>query len=188
MKLYIGENLKRLRTAKNLTQEELADALGSSVQSVSRWENDNSYPDIETIPEIARYFGVTTDELMGVNHALREAKFNEEWEIFRTKQEDPDTAVDRLRELHRNFPEKPLPLVRLLRYLSPNDGKSYPEQRELTEKLLKMETASQSDRDYAKKWLIADAPENDLPDLLARFATEQDMRREALLDSRCREG
>ena len=117
MKLYLAENLKRLRTMKNLTQEQLADELGVSVQSVSRWENDNSYPDIECVPEIARFFRVTTDELMGVNQTFREAKFNEEWEIFRTKQEDNDTAIDRLREIHRNYPEKPIPLVRLILYL-----------------------------------------------------------------------
>lgn len=70
--------LKQLRTAKNLTQEQLAYNLGVSAQSVSRWENDNSYPDIEFIPEIARFFGVSTDELMGVSRAFREAKFNEE--------------------------------------------------------------------------------------------------------------
>lgn len=185
MKLYIADKLKQLRIAKNLTQEQLAYNLGVSAQSVSRWENDNSYPDIEFIPEIARFFGVSTDELMGVSRAFREAKFNEEWEIFRIKQEDADTAIDRLRKIHRDFPEKPQPLVRLLLYLSEDDGENYAEQRELTEKLLKMETASQSDRDYAKKWLIMSAPESDLPELLTSFATGEDMRREALLDARC---
>ena len=187
MKLYLAENLKRLRTAKNLTQEQLAAELGTSVQSVSRWETDNSYPDVEMIPAIALYFGVTTDELMGVNQAFRETKFNEEWKIFRQKEieEDVPALIDRLRELYRNFPDKPAVLVRLLAYLSPNDGEYYPEQRELTEKLLKMEMASQSDRDYAKEWLITDAPESELSELLARFSTELDMRREALLERRC---
>lgn len=185
MKLYLAENLKRLRTMKNLTQEQLADELGVSVQSVSRWENDNSYPDIECVPEIARFFRVTTDELMGVNQTFREAKFNVEWEIFRTKQEDYDTAIDRLREIHRNYPEKPIPLVRLILYLLESGENNYAEQRALTEKLLKLETASQSDRDYAKEWLILNAPESDLPELLTRFSTKQDMSREALLDARC---
>lgn len=185
MKLYLAENLKRLRTMKNLTQEQLADELGVSVQSVSRWENDNSYPDIECVPEIARFFGVTTDEIMGVNQAFREAKFSEEWEIFRTHNEDYDSAIGRLREIHRNFPEKPEPLVRLLCYLLEVDDKNYTEQRELTEKLLKMPEASQYDRDCAKEWLITDAPESELPGLLDRFATRLDMRRESLLEARC---
>lgn len=65
MNVYIGENVKRLRTAKGLTQEELADFLGVSFQAVSKWERGLAYPDVETIPVIANYFGVTIDELMG---------------------------------------------------------------------------------------------------------------------------
>ena len=80
MKLYIGENLKRLRLAKGLTQEQLADEIGASVQSVSRWEVNTSYPDVEMIPVIALYFGVSTDELMGVNCAAREERLKKDWE------------------------------------------------------------------------------------------------------------
>jgi len=74
MKLYIGENIKRLRRERDMTQEELAEQLGVSFQSVSRWENDTCYPDMELIPEIAAFFGVTADELMGLNAAREEAE------------------------------------------------------------------------------------------------------------------
>ena len=53
MKLYIKDTIRRLRTAKGMTQEQLADALGVAFQSVSRWENGTNYPDVELIPEIA---------------------------------------------------------------------------------------------------------------------------------------
>lgn len=66
MTLYIGENLKKLRKLKELTQEQLADILGVSFQAVSKWERGDSYPDIEMLPTIAEYFGITTDELMGM--------------------------------------------------------------------------------------------------------------------------
>ena len=56
MKLYIGDTIKRLRQQNGLTQEKLAEKLGVSFQSVSRWEGGTSYPDIELIPEIARFF------------------------------------------------------------------------------------------------------------------------------------
>lgn len=66
MTLYIGENLKKQRKLKELTQEQLADILGVSFQAVSKWERGEAYPDIEMLPTIAEYFGITTDELMGM--------------------------------------------------------------------------------------------------------------------------
>lgn len=72
MTLYIGENLKKQRKLKELTQEQLADILGVSFQAVSKWERGEGYPDIEMLLTIAEYFGITTDELIGINN-VREA-------------------------------------------------------------------------------------------------------------------
>lgn len=58
-----SQNLRRLRLEKNLTQEQLANILGVSVQSVSRWECGNTLPDVMLLPEIARLYGVTVDDL-----------------------------------------------------------------------------------------------------------------------------
>lgn len=55
MKLTIGKNLKRLRREKNITQDQLADILGVSYQSVSRWETGLCYPDIELLPTISDF-------------------------------------------------------------------------------------------------------------------------------------
>ena len=67
MKLNIGETIKRLRKEREITQEEFAEVLGVSCQSVSRWETDACYPDIELIPTIAAFFGISTDKLMGID-------------------------------------------------------------------------------------------------------------------------
>lgn len=64
MKLHIDTAVLKHRKAKNMTQEELAAALGVSPQSVSNWEH-GGYPDIELLPSIANYFGITVDELIG---------------------------------------------------------------------------------------------------------------------------
>lgn len=77
MKLKIGDNIKRLRKERNLTQEEFAQVLGVSYQSVSRWENNTCYPDIELIPVIAEYFCVSADKLMGVDHITEKAAVDE---------------------------------------------------------------------------------------------------------------
>ena len=58
-----SRNLRRLRLGKNLTQEQLANTLGVSVQSVSRWECGNTLPDVMLLPEIARLYGSTVDDL-----------------------------------------------------------------------------------------------------------------------------
>lgn len=73
MKLNIGKTIKYLRKEKNITQDELADILGVSYQSVSRWETGTCYPDMELLPVISDFFGVTVDKLLGVNeHTERE--------------------------------------------------------------------------------------------------------------------
>lgn len=67
MKLKIGENIKRLRKTRTITQETLAEMLGISCQSVSRWEQNVCYPDIELLPTIAEIFQVSVDNLLGVD-------------------------------------------------------------------------------------------------------------------------
>lgn len=82
MKLNIGETIKRLRKEKEITQEEFAEVLGVSCQSVSRWENDLCYPDIELIPTIASFFGVSTDKLMGINEITEKENIEKYLERF----------------------------------------------------------------------------------------------------------
>ncbi len=65
MTIQIGNNIKALRKRDKRTQEDVAEALGITFQAVSRWESGISYPDMEMIPAIANYFGVTIDELFG---------------------------------------------------------------------------------------------------------------------------
>lgn len=60
---HFSQNLRRLRLEKALTQEQLANHLGVSVQSVSRWECGNTLPDVMLLPEIARLYSVTVDDL-----------------------------------------------------------------------------------------------------------------------------
>ena len=65
MKISIGENIKRLRKQKDITQEKLAEALNVSVVAVSKWERNESYPDITLLFHLAHYFKISVDELMG---------------------------------------------------------------------------------------------------------------------------
>ena len=65
MQLDLGNNIRQLRRRAKKTQEALAEALGVTSQAVSRWESGGSYPDINLIPSIANFFGVSIDELFG---------------------------------------------------------------------------------------------------------------------------
>ena len=65
MKLNLGENIRQNRRKLDLTQDELAERLGTTYQSVSRWENGTTYPDMELLPELAAIFGITVDSLLG---------------------------------------------------------------------------------------------------------------------------
>lgn len=62
--MSLGTNICRLRTANNLSQGELAEALGVSRQSVSKWETDASVPELDKLVKLASLFGVTLDQLV----------------------------------------------------------------------------------------------------------------------------
>ena len=63
----LGEQIKTLRTAKQISQVELANRIGVSKQSVSNWENNNILPSVEIIKKISEYFGCTADYLLELN-------------------------------------------------------------------------------------------------------------------------
>ena len=74
MNLLIGENIRRLRRQRDLTQEEVAAHLGISPQSISKWERAEGYPDITMLPALANYFGVSVDELIGMEKIAKSQK------------------------------------------------------------------------------------------------------------------
>lgn len=67
--MNLGENIYRLRTAKNMSQGDLADALDVSRQSVSKWENNSAVPELEKLIKMSQLFGVTLDELAGLEQS-----------------------------------------------------------------------------------------------------------------------
>ena len=77
MQLYIGDNIKRLRKQKGITQETLAERMHVSTAAVSKWERNETLPDISMVLPLASYFGVSTDELLGLDAAKTEEKIQE---------------------------------------------------------------------------------------------------------------
>lgn len=64
MNYSIGTKIATLRKQKDITQEEMANAIGTSAQAISKWERGKNYPDIELLPIIADFFGTTIDNLL----------------------------------------------------------------------------------------------------------------------------
>lgn len=60
----LGTRINEYRRRRNITQEQLAEAMGVSSQAVSKWENDISCPDISLLPPLSDYFGVSLDVLL----------------------------------------------------------------------------------------------------------------------------
>ncbi len=74
---YLSENLKKFRLQKNLTQEDVAAYLGITPQSVSKWERNESCPDITFLPALANMFETSIDLLIGMDSIrAEETRFN----------------------------------------------------------------------------------------------------------------
>ena len=64
--MTLNENIHQLRMARNLSQVDLAKALGVTKQSISNWENNNIQPSIDMLVHLAKFFSVSTDYLLGL--------------------------------------------------------------------------------------------------------------------------
>ena len=64
MKTTLGKNIAQYRRQMNMTQDTLAEKMGVSPQAVSKWENDQTCPDISLLPALATLFGITVDQLL----------------------------------------------------------------------------------------------------------------------------
>ncbi|MDE5819121.1 MAG: helix-turn-helix domain-containing protein [Lachnospiraceae bacterium] len=65
--MTLNENIKQLRMAKNLSQVDLAKAIGVTKQSISNWENNYIQPSIDMLIHLSEYFSVSTDYLLGLD-------------------------------------------------------------------------------------------------------------------------
>ena len=72
--MTIGDRLLKLRRERNLSQEDLANELDVSRQTISKWETDQSTPDFDKIIPLCEYFGITSDELLTGNSNIKEAR------------------------------------------------------------------------------------------------------------------
>lgn len=96
----LGRRIARLRLAKTATQERLAKELNVSPQAVSKWENDINYPDISLLPDLARFLGVSVDELLsGASASAQESASVQESTAEKNTAEVVSVAADEPAEI-----------------------------------------------------------------------------------------
>ena len=78
----IAEKLVELRTSKGVTQEDVAQSLSISNKTISKWENGASMPDLPMVIELAKYYGVTTDTLLGLSEDKKQSTTEEIRSLF----------------------------------------------------------------------------------------------------------
>ena len=69
--MALGERLKESRINKGFSQGNVAEYLSISRQSISKWENGNSYPDLDNLVKLSVYYEVSIDELLKENQVLK---------------------------------------------------------------------------------------------------------------------
>lgn len=122
MNIYFGENIKRLRKERELTQEALADFLGVSFQTISKWERGETYPDITSLPTIASFFNVSVDELLGIDKSQKEEKINNYLQLYETMMlKDSPFLFKKFQKAVKEFPGDFRLLVRYMHLLM-NEG------------------------------------------------------------------
>ena len=113
--IKLGEKIKALRKQRNISQEVLANCLGVSFQSVSKWETETTMPDVTLIPAIASFFEVSIDELFDYNHMEVEKKVEALcFEAYKFRENDPAKSEEILRNGLKQFPGNDVILNNLL--------------------------------------------------------------------------
>ena len=104
--MSFGNIIKKLRSDRNMTQEQLAEVLSISAQAVSRWETNIALPDISLLPILANFFDVTTDFLLEVDASSREKEIESLSEAAReyTTNGQWSKGVEILRKAIRKYP------------------------------------------------------------------------------------
>jgi AraC-like DNA-binding protein/DNA-binding XRE family transcriptional regulator len=107
MSSVIGENIKKLRRERKITQEALAAHLGISCQAVSKWERGESQPDISTLVPLANFMRVSTDEILGLNTARREVEIEQFLRDYTEldAKDDTDAKIALVQKAYMTYPD-----------------------------------------------------------------------------------
>lgn len=126
MNIQIGEHIRSLRKARDITQEELAEILGVSFQSISKWERGECFPDITLLPGLANFFEVSIDTLFEMQTVRDGAYLRNVYKLAHEheRNNNADLAVEVLRDALNTFPNHNSLLSELALALSFSDDEN----------------------------------------------------------------
>ncbi len=182
MNLEFGKNLKMIRHQKDMTQDELAEKLSLSVQAISRYETGMAYPDIEMLPVIAGFFGVTVDKLLGVSSEARERRMGE-YDTELRKITDRKERLSLLRKQHAEFPEE-WGVVNSMVYEMTFIPECLDEMRDIVDDALKNCSDNLWRENMIFSYLRSEPDEDKANAFIEKYASRYDMRKIQLLDNR----
>ena len=104
--MTIGETIRKMRRARDITQEDLAELLHITPQAVSRWETDATMPDVTSLIGLARVFACTTDDLLGLNNIKKDERIEQyaQTAVKASMNGDEETALGAWRSALAEFP------------------------------------------------------------------------------------
>lgn len=187
MNLKIGEKIRALRLQQKMTQEQLADRLGVSYQSISRWENGITYPDIEFLPAIANYFSVSLDYLMGQDDAEKIKAFKKQINrIANMSENDEDELIELIRNCRREKENSEYfeNICYSLRYSPLHKNTKVIEELRKSKDVFFEECEDASIRSRALGYYSSLEEESHVKTLLDRYSSDQTTARDFLLKER----
>lgn len=191
MKLNMGENIRKYRRGMELTQEQLADKLGTSVQSVSRWECGATYPDMEMLPAIADAFQVTVNDLFYCGEEERKKFCDDLYSQLEkvAEESDAEKATSVLKDIRRSFAQYHdyyiWGLYHIIYKNRLEENKAVVEQlRGLTGDIIRF--CPCGDHAAAIEWMAQIEDDDHIQAFLDEYSSEEDISRTRLLLSRYR--
>lgn len=103
METNIGKKISQLRKDKKITQQQIADFIGVTKASVSKWETGMTYPDITFLPLLAAFFDCSIDELMGYSELSKKEIENIYNEMKKKLTKNPQDSLKRIRHLVKRY-------------------------------------------------------------------------------------
>ncbi|MBQ7500927.1 MAG: helix-turn-helix domain-containing protein [Clostridia bacterium] len=175
MNLNIGQKIKELRLKKGITQEALAEKMGVSCPAVSKWERGETYPDITMLIPLASYFGVSTDNLLGVRDPEDRNVPKEFFNHFHSIS-DSGERYEFLKKVHRDYPNDWM-IHELLCQVTDD----LEEKRKLAFELLEKCPDRYKRDEVIHELIISEDDEERLKQLIEKYTTETDISRTRLL-------
>lgn len=186
MKLNIGDNIYSYRRKVGMTQKQFADKLGVSYQSVSRWENGSTYPDMELLSPISRIFNISVDELLGIPDEKKEQAAADAFrKLEQASFEDPvdtEKVNECIRDIRRNHLDSP----NLCYFWLSTKHSVYRLPEVLPEVRLTMEAVlesnmSNSGKNQAIEFMAKVEDDEHIDSFLSRYASDCDITKNSLL-------